>query len=129
MARRAHAAACEEVSDAISAAYIGDAGAYSRTLARVAVELAELPPPVGGIAMARVPEVMRRLACLRHQIFAEPLARRQIALFLSLLLLGIGLLGGLRLARVLRGHRGGPESPGDLMAGRPTPAPGAADHG
>ncbi|MEN6625130.1 MAG: carboxypeptidase regulatory-like domain-containing protein [Candidatus Sumerlaeia bacterium] len=95
---RAHASACEEVSDAVSAAYIGDAGDYSRTLARVAVELAELPPPVGGIAMARVPEVMRRLACLRRRVFADPLSRSRIAMFASVLMVVAATLGGLRFA-------------------------------
>ncbi|MCE5229069.1 M56 family metallopeptidase [bacterium] len=94
----AHAAACEEVSDAISAAYIGDAGAYSRTLARVAVELAELPSPVGGIAMARVPEVMRRLACLRRHVFAKSISRQYLAAFVLAFMLGALLIGSLRFA-------------------------------
>lgn len=95
---RAHAAACEEVSDAVAAAAIGDAGAYARTLARVAVELAELPSALGGIAMARVPEIMQRLDRLRRCVFSSPLSRGRAAAFMACCMLGLFALGGLTIA-------------------------------
>lgn len=39
-ARAVHAAACESVSDAVAAGYLGDVQAYGRTLARVAPDAA-----------------------------------------------------------------------------------------
>ncbi|MCX7045418.1 MAG: M56 family metallopeptidase [Candidatus Sumerlaeota bacterium] len=95
---RAHTAACEEVSDAISAAYLGDTGSYIRTLARVALDMAALHPPSGAIAMARVPEVMRRLDRLRRHVFADSLSRRSAVIFLLLGAAGMIALSGWRLA-------------------------------
>jgi len=77
--REAHAAACETVCDAVAATYVGSSLVYSRTLARIALELVALPPTVGGIAMARMPEVRRRLELLKKKIHANPLARRWVA--------------------------------------------------
>lgn len=74
----AHATACEQVSDAVSATYVGGAGAYSRTLARVASDLAARPPMVAGIPMARVSEIRRRLQTLQRGVFAVRLRRRSV---------------------------------------------------
>lgn len=91
-----HDDACEEVSDAVSAAYVGGAGSYSRTLARVAVEMAESAVPAAGIAMARVPEVTRRLARLRRRVFASSLSRSRVVLFVGVCAVLVGLLGAIR---------------------------------
>lgn len=112
----AHGSACEAVSDAAAAAYVGDTGAYSRTLARVAVELAELPPLAGGIAMARVPEVMHRLARLRRRVFANPLSRPAVRAFAIGFMMLVGLLGALRITQAQAGKGGI-----DLLKTYPTP--------
>jgi len=96
--REGHALACEQVSDAVSAAFIGDVRAYSRTLARVAVELVACPIAGGGIPMARVSEIQHRLERLKERVFAAPPRRSRVALGGVGLALCIGLLGVLRLA-------------------------------
>jgi beta-lactamase regulating signal transducer with metallopeptidase domain len=96
--RAAHASACEEVSDAITAAFLGDAKAYSQTLARVALEMAYRPPAIGGIPMARVSDISRRLRALRRQVFSSPLSRTSLVVSLVGGLMAIGLLSGLRFA-------------------------------
>jgi beta-lactamase regulating signal transducer with metallopeptidase domain len=63
----AHAAACEDVGDAVSATYVGDARFYSRVLARVALELLSRPA-VTAVAMARTAEISRRLDALARTV-------------------------------------------------------------
>jgi hypothetical protein len=66
--RAVHAAACDAVSDAVAADYLGDVASYGRTLARLAVE-ASSPAPAHVLAMARTSEVWRRLDALNRQVF------------------------------------------------------------
>jgi hypothetical protein len=102
--RAAHAAACEEVSDATAAAHLGDADAYSRTLARIALQVAAAPLAVsaplsaGGIPFARVSDITRRLNLLKNKLHFAPLRRRQVAVFLALGLLTIAGLGSMKIA-------------------------------
>ncbi len=94
----AHASACEEVCDAMSANYVGDREAYSRTLARVAVELVSCPPLVGGIPMARVSEISQRLSLLKRRVFSAPLARGYVIPAVLAGLAAIALIGALQIA-------------------------------
>ncbi len=99
----AHASACEEVADATTAELLGDRDRYTRTLARIAVEMVSLPPNAAlGVPMARVPEVSRRLRALKQGRRALPLSRRQIASFAIAGLCVVALLGTLRLAATAR---------------------------
>ena len=63
----AHAASCEDVGDAVSATYVGDARFYSRVLARVALELLSRPSATA-VAMARTAEISRRLDALARTV-------------------------------------------------------------
>ena len=47
--RRRHGAVCEQVSDGVAAKNLGDTFAYSKTLARVALDALGQPVAVGGI--------------------------------------------------------------------------------
>ena len=96
--RSAHASACEEVSDAVSAHFVGDANVYSRTLARVAVDLAERPPATAGIPMARMSDVTRRLKALKRRVFSAPLSRRRVIAFVLTGLLTVAILGAVHIA-------------------------------
>lgn len=82
--REVHAVACEAVCDGVAARHVGSSLAYSRTLARIALELVALPPTVGGIAMARMSQVRRRLEILKRNIYFRPLLRRWVIVALSL---------------------------------------------
>ena len=90
--RSAHASACEEVSDAIAADFVGDVGDYSRTLARVALDLASRSPAAAGIPMARVSDITRRLRALKRKTFSLPLRPTRIALSLMGGLIALALL-------------------------------------
>jgi beta-lactamase regulating signal transducer with metallopeptidase domain/Leucine-rich repeat (LRR) protein len=93
--RAAHATACEQVCDAVAADYAGGAPAYSRTLARLALELVVDAPAVGGIPMIRTSQITRRLRNLKRGIKAAALARRWVVASVLLgcvTLLGIGCL-------------------------------------
>ncbi|MEN6627054.1 MAG: SUMF1/EgtB/PvdO family nonheme iron enzyme [Candidatus Sumerlaeia bacterium] len=95
--RAAHAASCEAVCDAVAAEHVGSALNYSRTLARIALELVALPPAVGGIPMARMPEIRRRLELLKMKIHANPLARRWAATAIVLGYAALSLIVGIKL--------------------------------
>lgn len=78
--RAAHAAACEEVCDAVAAGAVGDALSYSGTLARVALELAGARlATTGMIPMARTADVRRRIEFLRKKLYAMPISRKWLA--------------------------------------------------
>ncbi len=96
--RSAHAAACDAVSDAVAADYLGDVASYGRTLARMAVE-ASSPAPAHVLAMARTSEVWRRLDALNRHVFRTPLSWRRVmpALFVGALILV--LIGGFGVSR------------------------------
>ncbi len=96
--RSAHAAACDAVSDAVAADYLGDVASYGRTLARLAVG-ASSPAPAHVLAMARTSEVWRRLDALNRHVFRTPLSWRLImpALFVGALILV--LIGGFGVTR------------------------------
>lgn len=99
----AHASACEQVSDALTADFLGDAKAYSRTLARVALEMAgPASCGVGGIPMARVADITRRLAMLRRRVFSAPLPGTRVAASVLVGLLAIALTSTLRLTHAER---------------------------
>jgi beta-lactamase regulating signal transducer with metallopeptidase domain len=64
---QARSASCEDVGDAVSATYVGDARFYSRVLARVALELLSRPATTA-VAMARTAEISRRLDALARTV-------------------------------------------------------------
>jgi beta-lactamase regulating signal transducer with metallopeptidase domain/thiol-disulfide isomerase/thioredoxin len=76
--RAAHAAACDAVSDAVAADYLGDVVSYGRTLARLALGAAR-PAPAHVLAMARTSDVLRRLEDLNRRIFRNPLGWSRVA--------------------------------------------------
>ena len=95
--RRAHLAACELVSDAVSVSFVGDVTEYCRTLARVAVQ-SYASIPATGIAMARSSSISRRLGALKRKIFSLPLRRRSAIGFGFAALLTVAALGVLQFA-------------------------------
>ena len=95
--RKAHLTACELVSDAASANFVGDVAGYCRTLARVALDTYG-SLPASGIAMARTSAVGHRLSTLKERVFHLPLRRRSVIGFGFATLLGVMLLGTLQLA-------------------------------
>lgn len=95
--RRAHLAACELVSDAVSASYVGDVSDYCRTLARVAVDVCGSLPSAG-IAMARTSAISRRLGALKKRVFHLPLRRCSVVGFGISALLAITVIGVLQFA-------------------------------
>ncbi|HEV8061908.1 MAG TPA: M56 family metallopeptidase, partial [Gemmataceae bacterium] len=93
--RAAHAGACEAVCDAVAADLLNDVPGYSRTLARLALQIAPAPSSAG-LAMARVSHVRRRILALSRRLFRAPLRRLQVvpALCLGAVLLeAIGSVG------------------------------------
>jgi beta-lactamase regulating signal transducer with metallopeptidase domain len=95
--RKVHLAACELVSDATSASFVGDLAGYCRTLARVAVDACD-SLPASGIAMARTSAIGRRLNALKERVFHLPLRRRNVIAFGLATLLSVTVLGTLQLA-------------------------------
>ena len=88
--RAAHAAACEEVCDALAAATVGDALSYSGTLARVALDLrVRTVTALNVIPMARVADVRRRIEFLKRRIYNMPIAKKWMiaAVFTGLLVI------------------------------------------
>ncbi|MBN2218468.1 MAG: carboxypeptidase regulatory-like domain-containing protein, partial [Pirellulales bacterium] len=104
--RRVHLAACELVSDAVSAGYVGDVARYCRTLARVAVETYR-PLPRSGIAMARTSSIGRRLAVLRKRVFHLPLRRPSVVAFTLSAAVAVALVGALQFALAAAPEKGG----------------------
>ncbi len=79
--RRAHAAACEAVSDCVAADFVGDVDSYARVLARVTLDSARRMP-VTALAMGHRCDVSKRVSALRRRVFAGGLGWRRIAGFL-----------------------------------------------
>lgn len=75
---RSHASACEEVCDAVSADYVSDVHAYSKTLARVALEASSGRLATAGIPMARTSQIARRLDALSRRVFSASLSKRAV---------------------------------------------------
>jgi beta-lactamase regulating signal transducer with metallopeptidase domain/thiol-disulfide isomerase/thioredoxin/uncharacterized GH25 family protein len=96
--RLAHADACDEVSDAVAADYLGDGASYGRTLARLAVRTAS-PAAMAGLAMARPSGIRRRVELVQRHVFRYALPRRRTALVLASGAIACILLGGLALTR------------------------------
>jgi len=91
----AQSLACEEVADAVAARNVGDARAYSRTLARVALAVMDPPPAVVAFSMARTPDIMARLSRLRQGFTDSPLAKRTLLAAAIAALLALAPIGGL----------------------------------
>jgi len=92
--RRAHAAACEAVSDCVAADFVGDIDVYGRVLARVTLDSAQ-PMPLAALAMGQRCDVSRRVNALRRRVFAGGLGWRRIAGALAMGTLLITLVAGL----------------------------------
>ncbi|HEV3298232.1 MAG TPA: M56 family metallopeptidase [Planctomycetaceae bacterium] len=97
-ARLAHADACDAVSDAIAADYVGDAEAYSRTLARLVLRTGS-GRVAAGLSMAHLSGIGRRIAALKEQVFRDRLSYRKVLCILSAGVAVIFVLGGLVLTR------------------------------
>ncbi|MHC4526296.1 MAG: HEAT repeat domain-containing protein [Planctomycetota bacterium] len=95
--RDAHSTACEQVCDAVAADYVGNAQAYSGTLASIALRIVGRVPAVAGIPMARSSEILERLRLLQRKIYSLPLARHWMVSSLLAGLVCLLVLGGLRL--------------------------------
>ncbi len=93
---RRHLDACEQVSDAAAAEYLGDSEAYAGILARVALH-AIGSRALAGIAMARSPSIRRRLLLLEKAICAGPLPRRRLMAVSTVVLVLVGVGGTMRL--------------------------------
>jgi beta-lactamase regulating signal transducer with metallopeptidase domain/thiol-disulfide isomerase/thioredoxin len=92
-ARTAHRNACERVSDRMAADFLGDVAAYQSLLARIALRVSGATL-TADLAMARRPEVRRRLAALVLCPDAQRLGRGAWALAacatVAVILLGVG---------------------------------------
>jgi thiol-disulfide isomerase/thioredoxin len=92
-ARAAHRNACERVSDRMAADFLGDVAAYQSLLARIALRVSGATS-TSGLAMARRPEVRRRLTALVLCPDARRLGRRAWTLAacatIAMILLGVG---------------------------------------
>ena len=93
----AHRAACDAVCDAVAASYLGDAAAYCRTLAEVAIQGAASFPALG-LAMARTCDVRRRIAAIQRRVSAAALGRRAVFGVILAGLLASALLACVRFA-------------------------------
>jgi len=121
--RDAHASACDAVCDAVAADQLGDVKSYSRTLARLALNV-EGPPPATGLAMARSSDVGRRIRALDRHLFRTPPPRRLVMAASSLASLMAVLIGGLAITRA-EPSTASPEDPEKPAAARAeAPKPG-----
>jgi beta-lactamase regulating signal transducer with metallopeptidase domain/protocatechuate 3,4-dioxygenase beta subunit len=114
-ARQAHAAACDAVCDAVAADQLGDVTSYSRALARLALRAAGTLP-AGGLAMAKVSDVRRRIELLQRRVFRAPLHRRFTVPATIAFGLCVVVIGGVGFTRA------GQDA---STNGRATPGPGA----
>ncbi len=89
--------ACEELSDAVAAAQVGDADLYSRTLARIALLMVNPMPSSAGVAMARSPQIISRLNSLKRRVLATRLSPRRVLISLALGAASLCLIGSLKL--------------------------------
>lgn len=96
---------------AMAATFVGYARVYSRTPARVSVEMASCLPDGGGIPLARKAGIMRGPNRLKQTVFSNPLARRHA---LPLLLLGC-------LVTLVLGCQALPKAVKPSAAGAPAP--------
>lgn len=96
-ARSVHAEACDSVSDAVAASYLGDVQAYGRTLARVALDA--IAPPALSLAMARTSNVQQRVLALQRRVHERRLSRPLACAAMGCGLLLTGVIGGLNTVR------------------------------
>lgn len=122
--RRAHAAACEAVSDCVAADYVGDVESYARVLARVTLDSTR-QMPITALAMGHRCDVSKRVCALRRRVFAGGLGWRRTSTFLVMGTLLIAAVAGLHVVLlevpVIAGEEPAPEeknrkgdSPADL---------------
>lgn len=96
--RPAHAAACDAVSDATAADCLGDASAYGRTLARLALHIAS-PVTTPGLAMARTSNVRQRIDALRRRSYCSAFPYKRCAVAKAGMLLAVMVLATTTLTR------------------------------
>lgn len=94
LVRRSHAAACESVSDAEAAGFVGNVQSYGRTLAQVALDAAV--PPTFTMAMARTSDVRRRIETLERKLFIDRLPRQIVCTAVVIGLLSVALIGSFK---------------------------------
>jgi beta-lactamase regulating signal transducer with metallopeptidase domain len=99
IARKKHAEACEELSDAVAAEQVGDADVYSGALARIALQMLNPMPSSAGIAMARSPQIISRLNSLKRRVLATRLGRKRVLAFLAVGAAALALVGSLKLVQ------------------------------
>lgn len=100
LALRAHDTACEESCDAQAAEALGSREHYARCLAWIGMEMSRrrrrwVPSPLGGMAMARLSNMMRRLAQLRKRARRAPLPAWKLSIGGLLSILALVALAGL----------------------------------
>lgn len=96
----AHRQACDRVSDLVAAEAVGDRGTYGRSLAQIALRVAETPPGAG-LAMARRADVVERVRLIASDVRAAALGRRGWVAT-SLVGLAVIALGGFAIALTTR---------------------------
>jgi beta-lactamase regulating signal transducer with metallopeptidase domain len=121
---QAHAASCEDVGDAVSATYVGDARFYSRVLARVALELLSRPATTA-VAMARTAEISRRLDALERTVPHRPV-RRWVLIATAFVCLAV-VLGAASLRLAFAVSTPGPASVASPAPNAPAKKPGSQD--
>ena len=96
--RAAHAAACDAVSDAVAADFVGDVASYGRTLARLAIRSAH-PTRAHGLAMARTSDIRRRLDELNRMVFRSKLSSKTVCIALFMVTVLLVFIGGFGFTR------------------------------
>lgn len=85
----------------MGADYVGDVDCYSGVLARVALAMGEQQISVGGVAMVRSADIVKRLKKLKRQIGLSAPARHKVILVLSIGLAALVGFAGLKLGYAL----------------------------
>ncbi|MEX2287177.1 MAG: M56 family metallopeptidase [Planctomycetaceae bacterium] len=91
--RVAHVRACEDACDVAAAELTGGQAVYSRSLARIALEIAA-PQTANTLAMARSADVSRRLRLLERTVSSSTIGRPTRVVFVALAVLMTAFLGG-----------------------------------
>ncbi len=120
--RLAHADACDAVCDALASDYVGDAGIYGRTLARLTLRITKAGA-APGLAMARISSVERRIAAVRRHVFRTGLSRRRAASAVVLATAAIAVLGGLAIVPSQAEPPKAAAPKADAAQVQPSPAP------
>lgn len=92
--RVAHADACDGVSDAVAAGYVGSAAHYGRSLAQLTLRITD-PGVAGSLALVHTACVRRRIEALRRHVYRADLPRLHAAFAVTLAAVLVTALGGM----------------------------------